>query len=135
MPSQSLMNLRILLPFCVFATESAVSRIVADTDAGSLGILPHRMDCVTALTPGILVYETGDGGEAYIAVAEGILIKTGLDVLVSVHNAIRGLDLLGLHETVEREFMVFNEREQQVRSVVTRMESAFVQRIGAFHHG
>lgn len=135
MPSQSLMSLRILLPFCIFATESAVSRIVADTGTGSLGILPHRMDCVTALTPGILVYETGDGGEAYIAVAEGILIKTGLDVLVSVHNAIRGSDLLRLHETVEREFMIFNEREQHVRSVVTRMESAFVQRIGAFHHG
>ena len=135
MPGQARMNLRILLPFCVFTTETAVSRIVADTVAGSLGILPHRMDCVAALVPGILVYHIGEEGEVYLAVAEGILIKTGLDVLVSVRNAIGGSDLERLNATVEKEFMILNEREQNVRSVMSKMESAFVRRIVAFRHG
>lgn len=135
MPDKSLMNLKILLPFCVFASETVVTRIVADTGAGSLGILPHRIDCIAALAPGILVYESGEGGEAYFAVDQGILIKTGFDVLVSVRNAVGGTDLELLQETVEREFMVLNEHEQNVRSVMAKMESAFIRRNVEFSHG
>lgn len=135
MPDKSVMNLKILLPFCVFATEAGVVRLVADTSAGSLGILPHRMDCVAAIVPGILVYEIADGGEMYVAVDDGVLIKTGFDVLVSVRNAIGGLDLNELLEAVEREFMILDEREQNVRLVMSKMESAFTRRIAAFSHG
>ena len=35
-----------------------MSRIVSETHEGAFGLLPHRLDCVAALTPGILVYET-----------------------------------------------------------------------------
>jgi len=135
MPDKSLINLKILLPYCVFATETGVSRIVADTIVGSMGILPHRMDCIAALTPGIFVYEIGDGGETYIAVDSGILIKTGFDVIVSVRNAIRGTDLSELQETVEWEFMKMNEHEQIVRSVMSKIESDFIRRIAGFSHG
>ena len=76
MPPPSLMNLRVLLPFQVFADKSGVSRIVAETRAGSLGLLPHRLDCVAALAPGILTYETEAEGEVYVAVDEGVLVKT-----------------------------------------------------------
>jgi F-type H+-transporting ATPase subunit epsilon len=38
------------------------------------------------LSPGILIYETEAEGEVYVAVDEGVLVKTGLDVLVSVRN-------------------------------------------------
>ena len=48
------MNLKILLPFQIFAEKTNVSRIVAETREGSFGILPHRLDCVAALVPGIL---------------------------------------------------------------------------------
>jgi len=69
-----------------------VSRVVAETRAGSFGLLPRRLDCVAALTPGILVFETGAEGESYVAVDEGVLIKTGPNVIVSVRRAIAGSD-------------------------------------------
>jgi len=53
------MNLKILLPFQVFAANTGVSRIIAETHQGSFGILPNRLDCVAALVPGILIYEPG----------------------------------------------------------------------------
>ena len=53
-----------------------------------------------------------------MAVDEGVLVKTGLDVLVSVRNAIGGTDLGELRDSVEREFLDLNEREQGVRSVM-----------------
>ena len=69
-----------------------------------------------------------------MAVDEGVLVKTGLDVLVSVRNAIGGTDLGQLHEAVEREFLNLNEREQSVRSVMANMESDFIRRLAEFHH-
>ena len=60
------MNLKILLPFGIFAEKTDVSRIVAETREGSFGILPHRLDCVAALAPGILTYETKEDGTVYV---------------------------------------------------------------------
>src|SRR6516225_1890670 len=53
--NSDLMHLKILLPFQIFADESGVRRIVAETSAGSFGLLPHRLDCAAALVPGILL--------------------------------------------------------------------------------
>ncbi len=129
-----LMNLKILLPFQIFAEETGVSRIVAETSEGSFGFLPRRLDCIAALAPGILVYENETEGEVYVAVDEGVLIKTGLEVLVSVRNAIAGTDLRQLREAVEREFLNLNEREQSVRSMLAKMESGFIRRLADVHH-
>jgi len=128
------MNLKVLLPFRVFADKTGVTRIVAETREGSFGLLPHRLDCVAALAPGILIYEDEAEGEVYVAVDEGVLIKTGPNVLVSVRNAIAGTDLRQLREAVEREFLNLDKREQSVRSVLAKMESGFIRRLAEFHH-
>ncbi|MBU0995935.1 MAG: F0F1 ATP synthase subunit epsilon [Proteobacteria bacterium] len=128
------MNLKVLLPFQIFAEETFVVRIVAETREGSFGLFPHRRDCVAALAPGILIYETKAQGEVYLALDEGVLVKTGLDVLVSVRNAIGGTDLGQLRNSVEQEFLDLNEREQSVRSVMAKMESGFIRRLAKFHH-
>jgi len=134
MPPQTLINLKILLPFQVFAEKTGVSRIVAETSEGSFGLLPHRLDCVAAIVPGILTYENEPEGEVYVAVDEGVLVKTGLDVVVSVRRAVGGTDLAQLHEAVEREFLKLDEREQSVRSVMATMESDLIRRLAEFHH-
>lgn len=130
----TLMNLKVLLPFQIFVENTGVSRIVAEMREGSFGLLPHRLDCVAALVPGILIYENEAAGEVYVAIDEGVLVKTGLDVLVSVRNAIAGTDLDQLREAVEQEFLTLNEREQSVRSVMAKMESGFIRRFAEFHH-
>lgn len=134
MQQPTLMNLRVLLPFRIFAEKTGVSRVVAETREGSFGLLPQRLDCVAALAPGILIYEDGAEGEVYVAVDEGVLIKTGPDVIVSVRNAIAGTDLRRLREAVEREFLNLDEREQSVRSALAKMESGFIRRLTEFHH-
>jgi F-type H+-transporting ATPase subunit epsilon len=128
------MNLEILLPFKVFAEKTGVSRIVAETREGAFGLLPHRLDCVAALAPGILVFETEAEGEVCIAVDEGILVKTGTDVLVSVRNAIGGTDLGQLRAAVNQEFLDLDEQEKSVRSVLAKLETGFIRRFAAFHH-
>jgi F-type H+-transporting ATPase subunit epsilon len=128
------MNLKILLPFKIFAEKTGVVRIVAETHAGSFGLLPHRLDCVAALAPGILVFETEAEGEVFLAVDEGVLVKTGADVLISVRNAIGGTDLGKLRAAVEQEFLNLDEQEKSVRSVLAKLESGFIHRFAAFQH-
>jgi len=67
-------------------------------------------------------------------VDEGVLVKTGPDVRVSVRRALGGIDLGQLRAAVEREFLTLNEHEQNVRSVMAKMESGFIRRFAEFQH-
>lgn len=129
-----LMTLKVLLPFRIFAEKTAVSRIVAETPTGSFGLLPHRLDCVAALVPGILTYETEADGEAFIAIDEGVLVKSGANVLVSVHRALGGDDLGVLHDAVVEQFLNLDAEETSMRSVMVKLESGFLRRFAGFQH-
>ncbi len=129
------MNLKILLPFGIFAAKTGVKRLVVETPAGSFGFLPRRLDCVTSLVPGILVYEVESEGETFTAVDEGVLVKTGADVLISVRRAVDGSDLTRLRETVAKEYLTLDDNEKNVRSVMAKLETGFLHRFAAFQHG
>jgi len=128
------MNLRILLPFGVFAEKSDVMRVVADTTDGSFGLLPQRLDCVAALVPGILTYEAKDGVTVYVGIDQGVLVKTGAQVTVSVRRAMGGPDLGQLKDAVERDFLKLDEQERNVRSAVAKMESGLMGRLAEFEN-
>lgn len=129
-----LMHLKLLLPSEVFAEKDGVSRIVAETDNGSFGFLPHRLDCVAALAPGILTYQTEADGEVFVAVDQGVLVKTGPDVLVSVRRAVSGKDLGKLRDMVKNEFLKLDEQEQNVRSVMVKVETGLLRRLATFQN-
>lgn len=128
------MHFKVLLPFGVFADASNVSRIVAEKRDGSFGLLPHRLDCVAALAPGILTYETQADGEAFVAIDEGVLVKTGAEVLISVRRALGGNDLDRLHDAVQQEFRTLDEQQQNVRSVMAKLETGFLHRFAELRH-
>ncbi len=129
-----LMTLKLLLPFQVFAEKTGVSRIVAETPEGSFGLLPHRLDCVAALAPGILMYDTEADGEVYVAVDEGVLVKAGPDVLISVRRAFGGTDLGELRHAVEREFLNVDAHEHSVRAVMAKLEAGVLNRLAVLQH-
>ncbi len=128
----SVMNLKILLPFQIFSEEEKVKRIVVETSAGSYGFLPERLDCVAALVPGIFEYETETKGIVYLAVDEGIMIKSGKNVLVSVRNAFGGTDLGKLHELIEKEILNLDERERNARTVMIKMSNSLIHGLEKF---
>ncbi len=125
MPS---MTLRVLLPFEVFAEETGVARIVVETAQGSFGLLPRRLDCVAALVPGILSFETESQGEVFLAVDEGILVKIGPNVAITVRRALRGKDLARLRDAVEQEFLTLDAQEEAMRTAMARLETGFLRR-------
>lgn len=126
------MNLKVLLPFRIFAEKAGVLCLSAETRDGSFGLLPHRLDCVAALVPGILTYETEAEGEVFVAVDEGVLVKTGAEVLVSVRRAMAGNDLAQLRAAVEQDYLNLDDQEQNMRTVMAKLETGFLQRFASF---
>ena len=127
----SAMTLEVLLPFEVFADEPGVTSIVIETAQGSFGLLPQRLDCVAALVPGILSFKTASQGEVFLALDEGVLVKTGLAVVISARRALRGDDLSRLREAVEQEFLTLDAQEDLTHSAMTRLESGFMRRFAS----
>ena len=127
------MRLEVLLPFRVIVDVTEVSRIVAETHDGSFGLLPRRRDCVAALVPGILTYESEAEGEVFVAVDQGVLTKIGDQVRVAVRRASRGTDLAQLRDAVQRDYLTLDTLEQGARAATRKLESGFVGRFARFH--
>ena len=121
------MHLKILLPFGVFASFADVTSIGVMTPAGSFGLLPHRLDCATVVSPGLLSYSTATAGEVHVAVDAGVLVKTGADVVVCVRHAIAGADLGHLRQAVEQEFLKSSEQEKSTRTALAQLESGLIR--------
>jgi len=95
-------------------------------------LLPQKLDCVAAVVPGIFTYETETEGLKYVAIDQGVLVKAGAQVLLSVRNAIGGKDLGKLSEAVKKEFKDINESEKKVQSVTLKLESGFIYSMEKF---
>lgn len=121
------MRLKVSLPTRVLIDRD-VTKVIAEAENGSFCILPHHIDFVAALVPGILSFKS-DREEEFLAVDEGILVKRDNEVMVSTRKAVRGKNLGTLKQTVEEEFRTLDEQEKKTRSILTRLELDFARRI------
>jgi len=121
------MRLKLLTP-----TETVMDEVVVKINAegpdGLFCLLPRHRDWVATLVPGILGLTTPDGGEAFVAVDQGVLVKCGDEVLVSVRRAVRDGDLRQLRGVVEARFRRYDDQEKAARSAVARLEAGVIRR-------
>jgi len=129
------MFLRVVLPFEILLEKENVVRLVAETTKGSMGFLPLRLDCVALLVPGILTYEAKGEEEKYVAIDEGVLVKAGSLVTVTVRHGSAGAALGQMRKEAEEEFVKREEKEKQTGQTLKKMESSFLRRfIEELHH-
>lgn len=121
------MMVKVILPSGVLLEQEAI-KVVAEAQNGSFCLLPHHVDFVAALVPGILSLTPPTGEEIFLAVDEGILVKRGPEVLVSTWNAVRG-KLGELRHAVRERFRELDEREQQARSALDHLEASLVRQV------
>jgi F-type H+-transporting ATPase subunit epsilon len=120
------MRLRVFLPTKILV-DREVTKVVAEAENGSFGILPKHIDFVAALAPGIFSFESSDG-EEFMAVDEGVLVKCATEVMVSTRKAVLSKNLGELRQTVEGEFRTLDERERKTRSILAKLEADFTKR-------
>jgi len=136
------MTLKVLLPEKVLLSR-AVRKVVAEGAGGSFGLLPRHVDFVEPLVPGILSFvEAGDlaaegvalegrsagAAEIFMAVDEGVLVKCGSEVLVSVRNAVIGPELGTLEATVRDQFQRVDAFEGAMRTALAKLEAEVMRR-------
>ncbi|WP_448565086.1 F0F1 ATP synthase subunit epsilon [Trichothermofontia sp.] len=121
-----MMQLKVMQPTQV-VIDQPVTKVTAEGEGGSFGLLPHHVDWIAALVPGILSFEPETGEEIFLAIDEGILVKQGSVVWVSVRNAVRGVDLETLQQAIQQKFRQLDEQEQRARSTLARLEASFVR--------
>ena len=69
-----MMRLAVLLPAEILLDEE-VGKVSAWSPDGSFTILPRHIGYVSSLVSGLLIYETPEGEEKYLAIDRGILVK------------------------------------------------------------
>jgi len=123
-------RLKVLTPTEVVLDRS-VAGLVAEGMNGHFGIRPRHIDFISALVPGLLYFvpEAEEGEGQYLAVDQGILVKQGTEVYVSVRDAVSSGGLAELLDIVRSRYMVLDEKERGVRSAVARLESDFLRRL------
>lgn len=122
-----MMDLRILLPEKTY-WQGKVKKITGEAINGFFCLLPRHVDFVTIMTPGIFSALTEEEEDIYLAINEGILIKTNEKVTLSTRGAVRGDNLGDLKKQVEDNFLKVNEQEKGARSALQKLEADFVRR-------
>jgi F-type H+-transporting ATPase subunit epsilon len=121
------MRIKVMLPTEILVDEPA-AKVIAEAENGSFCMLPHHIDFVAALVPGLLTYVTEAGEERFLAVAEGTLVKCGPEVLVSTRNAVQGTDLARLKEAILSRDREADEHEFVARTALARLEAGVIRR-------
>lgn len=125
-PGKHDMHLKILIPTEILIDQT-VTKVIAEAQNGAFCILPHHIDFLAALVPGILSYTLESNQEIFVAINEGILVKQGQNVLISTLQAVQNTDLETLKQTVEQEFRVLDEQERLMRSAIAKFEATIMR--------
>lgn len=123
----SLMTAKIQLPTRTLF-DGEVMRLTAIAPNGAFGIYPNHADFVTVIVPSVLMLALADGTETFFGLDDGIFLKKGHHVSVSVRRGVQGDDLGGLQHIVTSSFVKMDEEERQARSALSRLEADMVRR-------
>ena len=108
--------------------STPVNCVIAEAPNGSFCLLPRHRDYANALVPGILEYRMDNADPVYVAVDDGLIVKTGDEVQIATRNAIQSSNLEELQQAVVDQFERLDDREKTARSAIVRLEADFVRR-------
>ena len=122
------MRLEIFVPTARLV-DVATIKVVAEGPDGFFALLPRHIDMAAALTPGLFVYVTAEGEERFLGIDEGVLVKRGAEVRVSVLDAFESDDLASLRAQVWRQFLNLDDHERAARTALARLEAGAIRRV------
>ncbi len=121
------MRLKIVLPESIMI-DTDVEAVVAEGPDGFFGLLPRHVDVVTPLTASILSFRE-DNQEWFVAHDDGVLVKQGDQVVISVRRAVKDQQLGKLREILTEKFVALDEHQRQARSVLAMLEAGILREV------
>ncbi|MBD3322776.1 MAG: F0F1 ATP synthase subunit epsilon [Chitinivibrionales bacterium] len=125
------MNATVMLPTDILFSGTAL-KVTADTESGRYTLLPRHIDFIAPLIPGIVEIRPENNNTVLIATDEGVMVKQGENVWISVRNAVTGKKPGTLREAVEDHYRELDEKEQKNRTSIARMERDMARSIYEF---
>ncbi|WP_323035782.1 ATPase [Pararhodobacter sp.] len=111
--------------------DGPATRLRGEAVDGGFGILPNHIDFVTALVPSVLLIAQADGAERIFGIDEGLLVKKGAQVEITVRRGVESDSLDGLHDTVGSQFASLDDEERVARAALSRLEADMVRRFAS----
>lgn len=124
-----MIKLKIILPSRVML-EAEAAKVNTESVDGAFCLKPRHVDFAAALPPGLLTFTEPRGGERFLAIDQGFLIKKGPQVLVSVMRAVEAESLTEIKRRIEQDFNNLDEREKRARGALLRLETSLIRRLG-----
>ena len=121
------MRLKVMAPAKIIADMHA-DKVVAKSPDGYFCLLPHHVDFVSELIPGVLSLEDREGHQESFAIDEGILVKCGDEVLVATRNAYGETPGQKIDPAEAESRIAPDGEEARCREIVAGLESEFVNR-------
>ena len=128
------MELTVLTPLGV-VLQTKVSKVNMETLNGYRTLLPKHVDFISALGPNIMFYCDEANNEKYVACHNGIVVKKGKKVIVSVQNALLGDKLDELEMTLSEVYKQNEEQRKELNTAMARLELGIIRGFSHLREG
>lgn len=102
--------------------EGDVAKLNIEGMEGSFCLLPHHIDYLSILVPGIISYTKTDETVGYFAVSEGVLNKNNDVVRISTLNAIYSDSLEQMKQVLQEALTKLVDEDKDARKAVLQLE-------------
>ncbi|MDR2777916.1 MAG: hypothetical protein LBB13_00200 [Rickettsiales bacterium] len=130
MYSKNILNLRIYTPQKLFLEEKIVKMHISETEV-NYTILPRHIDYLSSFNRSTVNFEKTNGEKVYLWLNQGILVKCGREIQISVFSAISGgdsePDLRKAMENFQKNFKNLVESGKKFKSTLRNIESRIIK--------
>jgi|SRR5690606_12732775 len=110
--------------------DTPTAKVTGESDRGSFTLLPRHADGALLLRPGLLSYFDDEGGEVFVAVDEGVLVKAGRDVRIACRRAVVAGDLANAKSALAGHLEQQSEHDRKARAALMSLEAEVLRRLG-----
>jgi F-type H+-transporting ATPase subunit epsilon len=107
--------------------KTKIKKVTFETLNGYHTLLPRHVDFVSALTPSIVRYTDEENSDKFVACHQGIVVKKGSNVTISVQNAVMGNTLDELQQTILVDFKKNEENRKELNLAMVRLETGLMR--------
>ncbi len=105
-------------------------KVTFETLSGFYTLLPKHVDFVAAMKSNIVRYTDENGKERFVACHQGIVVKKGDSVTMSVQGAVLSDALANLPQDLANDFKKKEEERKKLNLAMARLEIGLIRGFG-----
>ena len=121
---KSFLNLKIITIDKIFIEKTIKKFYFKEKENGNMTILPKHIDYISCFDDGYISYVDMDNNKYFIAIKQGVLVKTGRDIQISTMEALGNeINLSKLKEIVLQKQQQDINLQQYEKKIIFSLEN------------